>query len=231
MKSKFYIPKWLLPILFIIFLSSLIVYFIISKSPRIEDLFINLSATVFGIILTLYLVERSIKINEKKEWKEFEDIITNQIIDILFTVCNYMNIHSSLWIKWWEILKYDIDKKNKISQYINLFSSTEIDSSYIEAIINEDHLINFFSDGYTNAFNQIDELFRLYSDKLSAKQSTLILNLKHNLFSLSNNMSTFSMFNIAIKELKAKIEIGHMNDFKENVSKTILTMQKLIDVL
>ncbi len=216
--------------LIIIFLISLILYYKISTSPRFEDLLISLAATVLGIIITLLLVERSIKRNEKKEWEEFESLVKKQIIEILFTLCNYCNITSTLWENYLQIFKEEIDTKDKIIQYINFYNSSENNLDYIRKIVDDDHLIDFFSVGYKNVFNKIDDLFRLYNDKLSAKQSTLIINLKQNLFSLSNNMDTFSMFNIAIKELKAKIEIGHMNDFKENVSKTILTIKKLIEV-
>jgi hypothetical protein len=38
------------------------------------------------------------------------------------------------------------------------------------------------------------------------------------------------MFNVAIKELKANIEPGHINEFSENVSKTIITAKILIDL-
>ena len=56
MTKRNFIPKWLLPILFSIFLISLISYYLISKSPRIEDLFINLAATILGILLTLFVI-------------------------------------------------------------------------------------------------------------------------------------------------------------------------------
>ncbi len=96
MIKRNFIPKWLLPILFLIFLISLIAYYLISKSPRIEDLFINLAATILGILLTLFVIDNAKRYYENKEWAEFEKIITNQIIDILFTLCNYLRLNPSL---------------------------------------------------------------------------------------------------------------------------------------
>ena len=229
MKQIDFIPKWLLPIMVIIIIISLIAYFLISKSPRIEDLFINLAATVSGILLTLFVVDKVKKYYEKKEWSEFEEIITNQIIDTLLTLCNYFRLNPSFIEQWMEIFGKDIDKKEKVIQLIILSQSTKIDSDYIRKIILDDHLIKFFSNGYGGVFKRLDDIFRLYQNRLPASISTEIINLKLSLSALLSNMSTFQMFNIAINEFDAKIEPGHVNEFSKNVSKTINTSKMLLD--
>ena len=229
MKQIDFIPKWLLPILVIIIIISLIAYFLISKSPRIEDLFINLAATVSGILLTLFVVDKVKKYYEKKEWSEFEEIITNQIIDTLFTLCNYFRLNPSFIEHWMEIFGKDIDKKERVKQLITLSQSSKIDSDYIRKIILDDHLIKFFSNGYGGVFKRLDDIFRLYQNRLPANISTEIINLKLSLSALLSNMSTFQMFNIAINEFDAKIEPGHVNEFSKNVSKTINTSKMLLD--
>jgi len=229
MKQIDFIPKWLLPILLIIILISLIAYFLISKSPRIEDLFINLAATVSGILLTLFVIDKVKKYYEKKEWSEFEEIITNQIIDTLFTLCNYFRLNPSFIEQWMEIFRKDIDKKEKVNQLISLSQSSKIDSDYIGKIILDDHLINFFSNGYEGAFQRLDDLFKLYHNRLPASISTQIINLKLSLSELHGNMSRFQMINVAIKEFKASIEPGYINEFSENVSKTINNTKLLFD--
>jgi prepilin signal peptidase PulO-like enzyme (type II secretory pathway) len=229
MKQIDFIPKWLLPIMVIIIIISLIAYFLISKSPRIEDLFINLAATVSGILLTLFVVDKVKKYYEKKEWSEFEEIITNQIIDTLFTLCNYFRLNPSFIEQWMEIFGKDIDKKEKVIQLIILSQSSKIDPDYIRKIILDDHLIKFFSNGYGGVFKRLDDIFRLYQNRLPANISTEIINLKLSLSALLSNMSTFQMFNIAINEFDAKIEPGHVNEFSKNVSKTINTSKMLLD--
>jgi len=229
MKQIDFIPKWLLPIMVIIIIISLIAYFLISKSPRIEDLFINLAATVSGILLTLFVVDKVKKYYERKEWSEFEEIITNQIIDTLFTLCNYFRLNPSFIEHWMEIFGKDIDKKEKVKQLITLSQSSKIDSDYIRKIILDDHLIKFFSNGYGGVFKRLDDIFRLYQNRLPANISTEIINLKLSLSALLSNMSTFQMFNIAINEFDAKIEPGHVNEFSKNVSKTINTSKMLLD--
>ena len=229
MKQIDFIPKWLLPIMVIIIIISLIAYFLISKSPRIEDLFINLAATVSGILLTLFVVDKVKKYYEKKEWSEFEEIITNQIIDTLLTLCNYFRLNPSFIEQWMEIFGKDIDKKEKVKQLITLSQSSKIDSDYIRKIILDDHLIKFFSNGYGGVFKRLDDIFRLYQNRLPASISTEIINLKLSLSALLSNMSTFQMFNIAINEFDAKIEPGHVNEFSKNVSKTINTSKMLLD--
>ena len=229
MKQIDFIPKWLLPIMVIIIIISLIAYFLISKSPRIEDLFINLAATVSGILLTLFVVDKVKKYYEKKEWSEFEEIITNQIIDTLLTLCNYFRLNPSFIEQWMEIFGKDIDKKEKVIQLIILSQSTKIDSDYIRKIILDDHLNKFFSNGYGGVFKRLDDIFRLYQNRLPANISTEIINLKLSLSALLSNMSTFQMFNIAINEFDAKIEPGHVNEFSKNVSKTINTSKMLLD--
>jgi hypothetical protein len=144
MTKRNFIPKWLSPILFIIFLISLIAYYLISKSPRIEDLFINLAATVLGILLAILVIDNVKRHYENKEWSEFEEIIKNQIIDILFTLCNYLRLNPSLMEEWMQIFKTDIDKKEKVNQLLNFSQTSEVDSDYIEKIILDNHLINFF---------------------------------------------------------------------------------------
>ena len=169
---KNYIPKWLLLILVMFFLASLVVYFKISSSPRIEDLFINLSATILGILITLFFVDRIINYSERREWKEFELIITSQIIDILFSLCDVMNLHSSIWKQWLEIFKNDREKKQKVREYIKVFQSTDIDFGYIKEIVKDSHLIDFFNDGYKTSYQKLDDVFRLFNNKLNAEQST-----------------------------------------------------------
>jgi len=229
MTQKDFIPKWLLLILFIIFLVSLIAYFLISKSPRIEDLFINLAATVLGILLTLFIIDNVKKYYENKEWSEFEEIITNQIIDILFPLCNYLHLNPSFMEQWMQIFKKEIDKKEKVNQLINLSQTSKMDSDYIEKIILDDHLINFFSNGYEGVFQRLDELFKLYHNRLPANISTQIINLKLSLSALLGNMNRFQMFNVAIIEFRASVEPGHINEFSENVSETIIAAKKLFD--
>lgn len=231
MTKKDFNPKLLLPILFIIFLISLIAYFLISKSPRIEDLFINLAATVLGILLTLFVIDNVKRYYENKEWSEFEEIITDQIIDILFTLCNYLRLNSSLMEQWMQIFKKDIDKKERVNQLLSFSETSKMDSVYIGKIILDDHLINFFSNGYGDVFQRLDDLYKLYQNRLPANISTQIINLKLNLSALRGNMSTFQMFNVAIIEFKASIEPGHINEFSENVSKTIKTSKILIDLV
>jgi hypothetical protein len=41
----------------------------------------------------------------------------------------------------------------------------------------------------------------------------------------------FHMFNFEIKEFNVQLETGHLNDFKENVNKTILTAKKLLETV
>ena len=229
MKQIDFIPKWLLLILVIIIIISLIAYFLISKSPRIEDLFINLAATVSGILLTLFVVDKVKKYYERKEWSEFEEIITNQIIDTLLTLCNYFRLNPSFIEQWMEIFGKDIDKKERVKHLITLSQSSKIDSDYIRKIILDDHLIKFFSNGYGGVFKRLDDIFRLYQNRLPANISTEIINLKLSLSALLSNMSTFQMFNIAINEFDAKIEPGHVNEFSKNVSKTINTSKMLLD--
>jgi len=231
MTKKDFIPKLLLPILLIIFLISLIVYFQISKSLRIQDLFINLAATVLGILITLFVIDNVKRYYENKEWSEFEEVITNQIIDILFTLCNYLQLNPSLMEQWMQIFKKDIDKKEKVNQLLSFSQTSKLDSDYIRKIILDDHLINFFSNGYGGVFQRLDDLFKLYQNRLPANISTLIINLNLSLSALRGNMSTFQMFNIAINEFKASIEPGHINEFSENVSKTIITAKILIDLV
>ncbi|OGU76117.1 MAG: hypothetical protein A2V93_08860 [Ignavibacteria bacterium RBG_16_34_14] len=214
-----------------VFLISLVLYFRISKSPRIEDLFISFAATVLGIIVTLLLVERSIKRQENEEWEEFEKIISNQIIDILFTLCNYSNISSILWEQYLEIFKKDVDTKDKIIKYINYFHSSEINLDYIKKIVSDEHLIEFFSRGYKSIFQNLDDTFRLYGNKLSSDQSTNIINLKMKVSILINNMNRFYTANFAIKEFNVPLETALLNDFKENVNKAILAANKLLQTI
>lgn len=229
MIKKNFVPTWLLPFLIIVFFIILILYYLISKSPRIEDLFINLATTVLGIIITLYGIDRIIKHYERKSWLDFEKIISTQIIDILFTLCNFMNLNSSLWEQWLQVFNKNITKKDKVVQYINFFHATEIDSDYIKQIVKDDHLLDFFSGGYKDTFQKLDDLFRLYSNKLTADQSTHIINLTINVSSLINDMSTFRMFNFAIKEFNAHLEVGHLKYFYDNARETISTAKKLLD--
>lgn len=70
--KKDLIPWWLSKVLLILFLICMITYYILSHSPRIEDLFINLAATILGVIITIIFVEQIIKRYERKEWKEYE---------------------------------------------------------------------------------------------------------------------------------------------------------------
>ena len=220
-----------MPILFIIFLVCLIIYYKISKSPRIEDLFIGLAATILGILITVSLVNSIIKHNEDKEWEEFKGIISNQIIDIIFTLCNCSNISSTLWKQYMEIFKEDVDTKSKIIKYINFFNSSEINLDYIREIVNDDHLIEFFSNGYNGILRRLEDVYRSYSNRLSADQSIQIINLKMKVSTLINNMNMFHMFNFEIKEFNVQLETDHLNDFKENVNKTILTAKKLLETV
>ena len=231
LKGKTYIPNWLLLILVIIALASLVIYFKISSYPRIEDLFINLSATVLGILITLFIVDRIIKYYERKEWKEFEQIINSQIVDSLFSLCNFMNLHSSIWKQWLEIFKNDSEKKQKVRDYLNVFQSTSIDFSYAKEIIKDDHLIDFFDSGYKSSYQKLDEVFRLFNNKLTAEQSTQILHLRMNLSSLISNLSTFRTLNFINQEYKLPPNNSHIQDFFDNARKTIHTMKALIEIL
>lgn len=231
LKRKSYIPQYLIPVLIIFFLASLITYYKISQSPRIEDLFIGFAATILGILITVLFVDRIIIHNEKKEWQEFEGIISNQIIDLIFTLCNFLSISSTLWKQHLEIFKEDVDTRNKIIKYIDFFNSSEINLDYIKHIVNDNHLIAFFSDGYSGVLRSLTNIYSSYSHKLSADQSTQIINLKSNLSILINNMNTFRMLNVAIKEFNASLETGYLNDFKENVCKTVFVANKLLDAI
>ena len=228
MIKKNHIPKWLLLILIIIVLGSLLTYFLISKSPRIEDLFINLSATVLGILITLFIVDRIIKYYE---WKEFEKIISNQIIDILFTLSNFMNLNSNLWQEWTKILNNDKSKKEKLKDYIKLFQSLELNKDYIFEIIKDDHLIEFFSSGYNGTYKRLDEFFSLFNNRLSAKQNTQIIRLKLSISNLTSNMNLFKSLNFMQKEFKIPIDEKHLNDFLNNARTTILIIEELLITL
>ena len=131
--------------------------------------------------------------------------------------------------QWMQIFNKDVDRKEKVNQLLSFSQTSEMDSDYIGKIILDDHLINFFSNGYGGVFQRLDDLFKLYQNRLPANISTQIINLKLSLSALSGNMSTFQMFNVAIKEFKASIEPSHINEFSENVSKTINTARILID--
>jgi hypothetical protein len=226
--TKDFISHRLILYLIIIFLISLILYYKISTSPRIEDLFISLAATVLGIIITLYLVDRSIRKAEEKEWAEFEEIISIQIIEILFSLCNVLNISSNLWKHFLEIFSKDIAQKEKVIEYINFYESQEINLDYIKEIVTDDHLIDFFSNGYKDVHQRVDNLYRLYNIKLTAEQSAQIVNLRIKILKLINNMNTFRMLNIAVKEFNANLEEGFMNDFRENISNTIFIVKNLV---
>lgn len=230
MKKDFISPR-LIYYLISIFLISLIFYFIISTQTRIEDLLINIAATVAGIIITLLLVERSIKKAEKKEWEELEQIISNQIIDILFTLCNFLNISSNLWHEWTQIFNKVITKKEKIKEYVKIFQSLEINKDYIYEIIKDDHLIGFFSSGYNATYKRLDDFFRLYSSRLNAVQTTQIIHLKMNISSLTSHISLFQSLNFILKEYKLPIEESHVNDFLKNAKETILTVNKLVGTI
>ena len=224
--NKQFVPKWLLLILLILVLGNLTIYYWISESPRIEDLLINLSATFLGILVTLFFIDRIIKYYERKEWEEFEGIISNQLIDILFTLCNILNISSDLWQEWIRIFN---TKKEKIKQYIKIFQTIKINKDYINTIIMDDHLIDFFSSGYNGTYKRLDDFFRLYNNKLSAEQNIQVINLKTNISNLINNMNFFQSLNFIIKEYKVPIQENNINDFMQNARETISTIKKLLD--
>jgi len=230
MKSDFISYRVIL-YLTIIVIISLIFYFKISDQPRIEDLFINLAATVLGIIITLLLVDRSIKKDKAKEWQEFKGIISKQILDIIFSLCNYSNISTILWQQYLEIFKEDVDTKNKIVKYIDFYNESKIDLDYITQIIKDEHLIGFFLSGYTGILHRLDDVYKSYSNNLTADQSTQIIQLKSNLTTLISNMNRFHTTNFAIKEFNVPLETSYLNDFKVSVSETITTMNKLINTV
>jgi hypothetical protein len=229
--NKNYIPRWLLLILIISVIGSLLTYFLISNSPKIEDLFINLAASLFEILITLFIIDRIIKYYEKKEWDAFEKIISNQIIDIIFTLCNYSNISSKVWEQYLQIFKEELDTKNKIAKYIEFFRSSEIEIDYLKQIVVNEHLIEFFTNGYKGIHQSLDDIFRLYSFKLSAEQSIQIINLKTKVTILLSIMNRFYTTNFAIKELNIPLEDHLLNDFKENVKETIFVASELLETV
>jgi len=130
-----------------------------------------------------------------------------------------------------DIFKKDKEKKEKVIEYVNFFNSLEVDLNYIEEIVKDEHSIDFFYKGYNSAFQKLDNLFRLYNNKLTADQSTQIVNLMMNVSKLMDTMNMFGMFNISIKESNVQIEVGHLQDFKGNVTKTINTIDKLMETI
>ena len=231
MDSKETIPKKLLYILLLLFVVSLLLYFLISKSPRIEDLLINLSATILGILITLFIVDRIIKHREREQWQEFETIISGQISEILFTLCSYLNISSNLWPEWANILASDLPRKNKIDNFIKHFHSSKINKDYTFEIIKDDHLIDFFSNGYNGCHNRLDDFFRLYNNRLNAKQTVQIINLKTNLSHLISSLSLFKSLNVMLKEFKFDANESYINDFLENAKTTVSNMELLLKLI
>lgn len=229
--NKNYISRSLLLILIISVIGSLLTYFLISGSPKIEDLFINLSASFLEILITLFIIERIIKYYENKEWHEFEKIISNQIMDIIFTLCNYSNISSNLWGQYLQIFKEELDTKNKIVKYIEFFRSSEIELDYLKQLVVSEHLIDFFTNGYKGIYKNLDDIFRLYSHKLSAEQSIKIVSLKTKLTVLLSILNRFYTTNYAIKEMNIPLDDQILNDFKENVQETLFAASELLETV
>ncbi len=128
-----------------------------------------------------------------------------------------------------QIFNTDIDKKEKVNQLLVFSQHSKMDADYIGKIILDDHLINFFSNGYGGVFQRLDDLFKSYHYRLPANISTQIINLKLSLSELIGNMSRFQMLNIAIKDFNGRIEPGYLSEFSENVAKTINNSKMLFD--
>jgi hypothetical protein len=222
------IPSWLIKILIIVVLLLLIGYFYLPQSSKWEGLLLNLSAAIIGIIITLSFVDVIINRYENKIWLILKSKILDQLIEILTTLYNIIFINYAqmdIWIK----IQNDIQKSSieKIKKLEISLRNVEPSINYINSIKNEDHLIEFYSKGYSDNLKRLNDFFRLYQLRLSHQDSPLIIDLQSNLSALIADLELMKMNRFIMKEFNPSNELISSNKFSDSLQQTADTINEL----
>lgn len=231
-KSNKIIPTWLIQLLIILVLLLLIGYFILPQSSKWEALLLNLSVAIIGIIITFSFVDVIINRYESKKWLGLKSKILDKLVEILMSLYNLLYLsfkQMEVWIKIQnDPLNLSFEKIKELE--INLRDVTP-DIDYINTIKGDDHLIEFYSDGFSNNLKRLNDFFSLYHLRLSYQESPLIIDLQKNLSALKADLEIMKMERFIKKEFKPTNEIMPANNFSnflQHATQTISKLSKLI---
>lgn len=226
------IPGWLIVILIIIALLLLIGYFSLAQSSKWEGVSLNLAIAIIGIIITLSFVDVIINRYENKKWLKLKTKILDQLVEIILSLYNFIFVNYANMNAWIEV-QNDI-KKTKIEKIKELERSLcNIDTSidYINNIKNSDHLIEFFSNGYSGNLKRLNDFFRLYHLRLSHQESPLIIDLQSNLSRLIDDLELMKMDKFLKREFNPLNDLISSNTFSNSLKQTADTITELTRIL
>lgn len=231
MKNRL-VPDLLIEILIIIALLLLIGYFSLSNSSKWEGLLLNLATAIIGIVITLKFVDVIINKYESKKWLKLNTKILDQLVEILISLYNFIFINYANINTWIEvqndIQKTSIEKTKELER-----SLCNIDPSidYINAIKEDDHLIEFFSNGYSGNLKKLNDFFRVYHLRLSHQESPLIIDLQSNLSTLIDGLNLMKMDKFLEREFNPSNNLISSNRFSNSLQQTADTITELTRAL
>jgi hypothetical protein len=231
MKNRL-VPGWLIKILIIVVLLLLIGYFSLSDTSKWEDLLLNLAIAIIGIVITLSFVDVIINKYESKKWLNLKTRILDQLVEILKSLYNFIFINYANMNTWIEV-QNDIQKTNidKIKELERSLCSMDPSIDYINSIKKDDHLIEFFSNGYSGNLKRLNEFFRLYHLRLSHQESPLIIDLQSNLSTLVDDLNLMKMDKFLEREFNPANDLISSNKFSNSLQQTADTITELTRTL
>jgi hypothetical protein len=102
---------------------------------------------------------------------------------------------------------------------------------YINSIKKDDHLIEFFSNGYSGNLKRLNEFFRLYHLRLSHQESPLIIDLQSNLSTLVDDLNLMKMDKFLEREFNPANDLISSNKFSNSLQQTADTITELTRTL
>lgn len=156
---------------------------------------------IIGIVLTLYIVERTLKNYEKEKRKNLDIHIKKEILNTLRLIYNYLFIHSKQMQEFLIINNKDLDLSEKVKYFADALLALSADEKYLEHILQDNHLYEFYTKAYDGFSKKLDDIFQSYNYYLDPDLITSILNLKASLLKLNSTQERYLPFYL-FEELK-----------------------------
>ncbi len=173
------------------------------------SLFVNIAGTIFGILITVGFIDIVADHNNKKNWSQVNVRIKDWLLDILMRYYNYLFLNCGEMEAFIKIFNdKNLNKTEKSKLLSESITGINVKRDYMQKIILDSHLIDFYLSGYKAVLKSLDDFWKLYHLRLSHKESPIIMDLQ---IKLSRTIRDFEM----LTNIKNSVEIaGGEFDFK-----------------
>jgi hypothetical protein len=191
------------------------------KNLNYKDLLTNLIAEITGILITLIIVERIIKKREKSKWSELYKRLDEELNSILISIYHVLSFHVKRLEESAKIYSSNNGNKQKVDMYNELFNGYNIDNDYLDEVIKDDHLFEFFINSYQNIFIRLNNFYNEFNSRLNHMQVPFLIDLKSSISRVIFNINYFHDFSKIIKTMPVNLTSSYSSYIKEDVNKII----------